>query len=105
MNLVSNAADAVEEHQTEGKKEILINAQVDGDNLVSLTVEDSGPGIPAESREKILETFYTTKEVGKGTGLGMSIVLRILELHQLKLAIEDSTELGGAKMVITQDST
>ena len=61
-----------------------------------MTIEDNGPGIPEELRAKILEPFFTTKDVGKGTGLGMPIVLRILEAHQMRLSIEDSTELGGA---------
>ena len=43
-----------------------------------MVIEDSGPGIPAELRSKILEPFFTTKSVGKGTGLGWPIVLRIL---------------------------
>ena len=61
-----------------------------------LSIEDSGPGIAPELRAKILEPFFTTKAVGKGTGLGMPIVLRILEAHEMMLSIEDSISLGGA---------
>ena len=70
-----------------------------------MVIEDSGPGIPAELRSKILEPFFTTKSVGKGTGLGMPIVLRILERHGLSLAISDSVRLGGAAFVISKQIT
>ena len=54
-------------------------------------------------RVKKFSSPFTTKEVGKGTRLGMPIVLRILDLHGLSLSIEDSVDLGGAKMVITRN--
>ena len=66
----------------------------------ALSVEDNGAGIPKELREKIQEAFFTTKGVGKGTGLGMPIVLRILEDHGLRLNVGASAELGGASMRI-----
>ena len=100
INLISNAADAVAEESQQGISRIRLSASIEGKTLKALRIEDSGPGIPPETRDKILEPFFTTKEVGKGTGLGMPIVLRILELHGLALAIEDSEDLGGAKMVI-----
>ena len=65
---------------------------------LELSIEDSGPGIAPELRAKILEPFFTTKAVGKGTGLGMPIVLRILEAHEMTLSIEDSISLGGAAL-------
>lgn len=48
---------------------------------VSIQVEDSGTGIPAEILEKIFEPFFTTKEVGKGTGLGLSTSLAVIKSH------------------------
>ena len=82
---------------------IRLSAKVEDKTLREFTIEDSGPGIPEDVREKILEPFFTTKEVGKGTGLGMPIVLRILDLHGLSLSIEDSADFGGAKMVIARN--
>ena len=61
----------------------------------AINIDDSGPGVPPELRAKILEPFFTTKGVGKGTGLGMPIVLRILEAHEMKLEIQDAPELVG----------
>ena len=65
-----------------------------------MIIEDNGPGIPSEIREDILQPFFTTKDVGKGTGLGMPIVVRILAAHGMILELGDSAELGGAKLVL-----
>ena len=103
MNLLANAADAVQEryeHDPEAPKAILVHAVENGDMRLHLAVEDSGSGVPADLREKILNPFFTTKEVGKGTGLGMAIVIRILEAHDVGLFVEDSESLGGAKMLM-----
>ena len=101
INLISNAADAIGERDGRARSgRIRLSARVEDKTLKELTIEDSGPGIPQDAREKILEPFFTTKDVGKGTGLGMPIVLRILDLHGLSLSIGDSADLGGAKMVI-----
>ena len=95
-NLLGNAADAVtEEHAgTKGGK-IRLRSKVLEQQLV-FEVEDNGPGIPPSQKEKVLEAFYTTKEVGKGTGLGMSISKKIIQTHGGTLEILDSVELGGA---------
>ena len=97
MNLISNAADAI--HERDGKGAIRISADGDADGF-SLIIEDSGPGIPVELREKILQPFFTTKVVGEGTGLGMSIVIRILEAHHMGLSVGDSEDLGGARLAL-----
>ena len=102
-NLISNAADAVlERRETDKdfKPMILLGYEGTGHGSQVLSVEDNGTGIPKELREKIQEAFFTTKGVGKGTGLGMPIVLRILEDHGLRLNVGASAELGGASMRI-----
>ena len=101
MNLIANAGDAVSEKYDEGSGgRIIIRARHASHGGPSITIEDNGPGIPLELRRRILEPFFTTKETGKGTGLGMAIVQRILAKHQLELAIGESEELGGAKFTI-----
>jgi signal transduction histidine kinase len=71
-NLLENAVDAV------GKGGRVQVRTVPGQNAVRVEIEDDGPGIPAEILNRIWEPFYTTKDVGKGTGLGLDIVRRIV---------------------------
>ena len=105
MNLVANAADAISDLESGGQNSsvarIKISASQPG-NSFYLTIEDSGPGIPKGLREKVLEPFFTTKSLGKGTGLGMPIVLKILDAHKMTLTIDDSEELGGASFIIKE---
>ena len=75
MNILSNAVDAIDEKGT-----ITITTLKKGDQ-VSISIMDSGYGIPESLMEKIFDPFFTTKEVGKGTGLGLSISQSIIEKH------------------------
>jgi signal transduction histidine kinase len=61
-----------------------------------IEVADSGQGIPEELRERVLEPFFSTKERGKATGLGLSVTNRIVVSHGGVLQISQSEELGGA---------
>lgn len=81
-NLVDNALDAVGPGG-----HVAVNARREGNRLV-VEVTDDGPGIPAELRERIFEPFFSTKDVGKGVGLGLDIVRRTLERHDGEIAVE-----------------
>jgi two-component system NtrC family sensor kinase len=61
-----------------------------------ITVDDEGPGVPEDRREKIFEPFYTTKPEGVGTGLGLAISHTILREHKGSLRVTRSP-LGGAR--------
>jgi len=89
MNLVANAIDAMSE---EGR--LLIRTGQHGGDY-EITVADSGPGIPNELRERVLDPFFTTKPVGQGTGLGLSITYSIVRKHGGRIAFSDR-EGGGA---------
>lgn len=65
-----------------------------GDHIL-LAVRDSGCGIPAELRERVLEPFFTTKEPGKGTGLGLAMVYSIAKQHGGNLRIESEDGVGS----------
>jgi signal transduction histidine kinase len=71
-NLIDNAIDAVGDTGT-----ITVRTQRDGDCIL-VDIADTGPGIPAQARTHVFEPFYTTKDVGKGTGLGLDTVRRIV---------------------------
>ena len=90
VNLLTNALDAVA-----GARErwIVIDAVATG-SAVEITVADSGPGIPAETRDRIFEPMYTTKEPGSGLGRGLTIVQGAGS--RLRTTIDDGwVELGG----------
>src|SRR5829696_8512166 len=74
-NLIDNAIDAVD-----GRGSITIRAYVEGDRVV-VEVADDGPGIPRAAQVHVFEPFYTTKDIGAGTGLGLDIVRRIVTDH------------------------
>jgi signal transduction histidine kinase len=77
LNLVINARDAIEEKGQDGGK-MRIRSFLDNQH-VTVTVSDTGKGIPEDIIDKIFEPFFTTKEVGKGTGLGLSISYGIIK--------------------------
>jgi signal transduction histidine kinase len=84
-NLIDNAVDAMD-----GSGTLRIATRVDGDH-VAIEVGDTGPGMPPEVAARAFEAFYTTKDVGKGTGLGLDIARRIVvERHGGTITIESS---------------
>jgi PAS domain S-box-containing protein len=74
LHLVMNAAQAIGEvvRERDPKGSIVIETHR-RDNYVEIRVSDDGPGIPPEHHSKVLEPFFTTKEVGKGTGQGLAV--------------------------------
>jgi signal transduction histidine kinase/predicted CoA-binding protein len=74
-NLIDNAIDAMD-----GKGQITIRSKYEPP-WVAVDVEDNGPGIPEEVQSKLFSPFFTTKPVGKGTGLGLNISYKIIEKH------------------------
>ncbi|EOR94287.1 two-component sensor histidine kinase [Arcticibacter svalbardensis MN12-7] len=77
-NLIDNALDAMEMN---GKGVLEIKTRQDK-NDVKVSVIDNGSGISKEAIYKIFDPFYTTKDVGKGTGLGLDVVNRIVKSHR-----------------------
>jgi signal transduction histidine kinase len=67
---------------------------------VRIDVEDAGPGIPEELIDRVTEPFFTTKERGRATGLGLAVARRIVMTHNGDLVIGRSPELGGARVSI-----
>lgn len=90
LNLVANSIDAIE-----GKGTITIKAGPEADAF-SITIADTGSGIPKEVRERVLDPFFTTKPVGQGTGLGLSIAYSIIKKHGGTLDLSDAP--GGGTL-------
>jgi signal transduction histidine kinase len=88
FNLVRNAGQAI---TPPGK--ITIRAS-ERDAQVRIEIEDTGSGIPADKLQKIYDPFFTTKEPGKGTGLGLFIVRQIVERNKGRIAVESAVGKG-----------
>jgi nitrogen fixation/metabolism regulation signal transduction histidine kinase len=96
-NLVENGIHAGTEAGTDAKVRVTWRAEADS---VTVTVDDSGKGVPDDAREKIFEPYVTTKSTG--TGLGLAIARKIALEHGGELALaRDKAPTGGARFVIT----
>lgn len=95
LNLLNNAAEAIGESQED--KTIHLLSKAEGEQIL-IFVEDNGPGVPRDLREKIFEPFFTSKE--HSTGIGLSLCHRIITDHKGTLKVAASG-LGGAKFVIS----
>ena len=93
MNLLTNALYAIE-----GQGKITITTRQE-DNLFSISVRDTGKGIPQAIRHRIFEPFFTTKPVGQGTGLGLSITYGIIQAHRGTIDVH-SEEGTGTEFII-----
>lgn len=101
MNIIANAIDAIEERYQKfsvaaaeaNPGRIAIATQVIGENMIAVEISDNGTGMPQTTIDRIFNPFYTTKEVGKGTGLGMSISHSIV-VQKHKGKIECFSEIG-----------
>jgi signal transduction histidine kinase len=91
INLLGNAMDAVSPKSGAVTLKTTLRSHV-----VQIEVADNGPGIPEELLEKIFGPYFTTKEEGKGTGLGLYISQRIVERHGGALMVQNAPGGGGA---------
>jgi len=95
-NLLLNASQALEDCP-EGEVRVITRSV--GSRGVELLVEDNGPGIPVEDRRRIFEPFYTSKEAGEGSGLGLSISHAMLNRRGASLEL-DTTHKEGARFIV-----
>jgi signal transduction histidine kinase/DNA-binding NarL/FixJ family response regulator len=89
LNLVFNAADAAEGSK---RPEVWVRVMARGEQL-ALVVEDNGPGIPTGAIQHIFRPFYTTKQRGQGTGLGLKICSDVVAAHGGHIEVHD--RMGG----------
>jgi signal transduction histidine kinase len=78
-NLIDNAIDALNEGTPDGRAPQIMIRTCQKNGFLRVEIEDNGPGIPADVQNRILEPFFTTKPMGKGSGLGLDVVRRIIE--------------------------
>jgi two-component system sensor histidine kinase PilS (NtrC family) len=96
LNLAQNGVEAMPDGGTVNVLSEVTSrdGRFDGEAGVEIVVQDSGPGIPDDMRDRIFEPFYTSK--AKGTGLGLAVVKRIVEGHGGEVRMVETSEAGTA---------
>lgn len=93
LNIITNAAQAIDSTGREDGKIYIHTAVEEGG--VGIRILDNGCGMDEETRARIFEPFFTTKPVGQGTGLGMSIIFRIIEDHGGRIEVKSVQGKGS----------
>jgi len=106
LNILKNGAEAMKEKYVHENEKVFEESKFEirtelFDNYIAISIQDNGPGLDEETKKRIFEPFYTTKDIGHGTGLGLSVSYFIIcENHKGNFFVE--SELGkGAKFTIT----
>jgi two-component system NtrC family sensor kinase len=105
MNLLVNAAHAIqdvrpEQREPDYKPRITIETRFDRDtDRMSISIHDTGKGIPPENLAKVFDPGFTTKGAGVGTGLGLALCYRIMEKHHGRIILESEVNRGTSFLV------
>jgi signal transduction histidine kinase len=91
VNLIKNGVEAME-----GRfGTIIVKAyEIPDTHRVHISVTDQGPGIPAGAKDKVFQPFFTTKSIGKGTGLGLPISYGIVKMHNGNIWFDSEQDVG-----------
>lgn len=95
LNLIVNAADAMPQGGT-----LSVRIQSSSEEVIEISVEDTGIGIEPRDLERIFDAFYTTKERGKGTGLGLLVSQRIVTEHGGTLRVQSEVGRGTCFTIV-----
>ncbi|HUV95727.1 MAG TPA: ATP-binding protein [Anaerolineae bacterium] len=93
FNLISNAQEAIKGHRDRGQ--VTITSELRGEKIL-VRVADDGPGLPAAARQHTFEPFFTTREVGAGLGLGLSVCYGIVSEHGGRIWAESEPGEGAS---------
>jgi PAS domain S-box-containing protein len=98
INVLSNARDAIMEKGISGEIEIEIYSE---NNFAAVRINDNGGGVPENILERIFDPYYTTKEEGKGTGVGLYMCKMIIEEHMKGHIYVKNTNHGAEFKIVT----
>lgn len=102
FSLLDNAAQAIRDAEPEKRSEkgrILVKTLVQGSD-VQVTIQDNGCGIPEKNRKRVFDAFFTSRPVGSGTGLGLTVAQDTVRAHSGHLQI-DTREGTGTRVLLT----
>jgi two-component system NtrC family sensor kinase len=104
MQVLTNIEKNAVEAMPEGGKLSIFLQEPDSNNII-ITISDTGTGIEKENMDKIFTPFFTTKEIGKGTGLGLPLVYGIIKMHKGKIHVKSNADKQkgdtGTSFIIT----
>jgi signal transduction histidine kinase len=92
FNVLKNADDALKPLQDENEKWIKLSFSISHSNVLFIKITNGGPPITQEVKEKLFQPFFTTKEVGQGTGLSLSVAKGIVSEHGGDIYLDQNTE-------------
>jgi signal transduction histidine kinase len=95
VNLIMNAPDAM--NRNGGTLRVTANSETD-DKRATLAFEDTGAGVAPENEDRLFTPFFTTKEPGKGTGMGLAVSQSIVREHDGEITF--STAASGSRFVV-----
>lgn len=98
VNLIKNAVEAAHEVHPEGGARVQVTARQQGDQVIC-EVSDNGPGIAEDDIKEIFDPFFTTKPPGKGTGLGLNIVYRLVTKYRGTVTVQSTVGEGTTFVV------
>lgn len=93
LNLIINGLDAINAAGEDGFRELVVRASEDEPDVVTISVRDSGIGIDEENKDRIFDSFFSTKSMG--LGMGLSISRSIIEEHGGRLWVTQNPEQGA----------
>jgi len=98
LNLIINAEQAT--LAANGRGTLVARTWYDdAQGMVTLEINDDGPGIPKEAQTKVFDPFFTTKAIGKGTGLGLTVAYAIMQEHGGQIRVGSAPESGASFFV------
>jgi PAS domain S-box-containing protein len=102
LSLIGNAAEAIRDkvNGTSERGKIMVRTRADGEHVV-IEIEDTGGGIPEEIRERVFDQFFTTKQVGSGTGQGLSVARRVI-INAHNGSLDFTSEIGKGTTFIVR---
>jgi C4-dicarboxylate-specific signal transduction histidine kinase len=100
-NLMINALDAVDAHSGE----IHVQVAEAGKGLIQVVVADNGPGVADDDAPHIFDPFFSTKEIGAGTGLGLAVVYAMVTDAGGTVEVGIAPDLGGARFTVLLPET
>lgn len=92
FNVLKNADDALKPLEDESEKWIRVSFSISSNNVLFIKITNGGPIISQKVKEKLFQPFFTTKEVGQGTGLSLSVAKGIVSEHEGELYLDQNSE-------------